>query len=128
MNRINSINDIPEFTKAYIIIKESYKWIETSAHIFCKYLLDTDYDKETKNNVNIYTLKIEEDNYEVKKFLNFYFEKIRIDKKGFCPYEEELDLPESVSNEVFKMRIEDEEKIIFIDSLENNILTLIEIK
>lgn len=127
MKYIDSIIDIPEFIKRYIDKKETYCWLQASAHNMCKTLMDLHYHELITGGLNrlITDIALDED---AKRFLDFYFLKIRIDRRGFCPYEEELDFPESIRNEVFKAIVDGEEKILFIDSYENGRLTLIEVR
>lgn len=127
MKYIDFIIDIPEFIKQYINKKDLYCWLENSTHDMCRALLDLQYRRQTNDGMDELVTDILFDK-NVKRFLDFYFTKIRIDRKGFCPYEDELDLPESIMNEVFKVKADGVEKLIFIDSYEDSRLTLIEIK
>lgn len=124
MRELESVIDIPEFIKAYINL-EGYEWLEEETHNFCALLMDLQYHQITKENFPTYLVDIF---IPSTKFLDFYFEKMNIDKRGFCPYEEELELPQSVSNELFTVVIDGKELELVIDSYEDRRLIMFEIK
>lgn len=129
MKIINSIINIPKFIKEYIIKDDSYYWLEIASHSISNKLLNLKFEINESNDgfIKLISNAAEKDE-NLLKFLNFYFSKIRLDRKGYCPYEEELNIPESVSNETFKVIIDDKEENIFIDSFEDDKLVIIVLK
>ena len=39
------------------------------------------------------------------KFIDFYLDKSKLDKKYICKYEEELDIPKSIYNEIYTVEL-----------------------
>lgn len=60
-------------------------------------------------------------------FINFYLEKSKLDSNYFCKYEDELDVPKSISNELFTIQISDGGELqVYIEfDYEYNCLSLI---
>lgn len=127
--KITNIIDIPKFVSKYI------DNIDCQLHSFCSYLLDRKVDSfniktETEEN-EIYELEytIDENLYDIKYFINFYLEKIKLDNKYNCLYEMETDLSKSLSNETFTIELEtdDGSKLdivdVYIDSFTSDKLT-----
>ena len=127
--KITNIIDIPKFVSKYI------DNIDCQLHSFCSYLLDRKVDSfniktETEEN-EVYELEytIDENLYDIKYFINFYLEKIKLDNKYNCLYEMETDLSKSLSNETFTIELEtdDGSKLdvieVYIDSFTSDKLT-----
>lgn len=127
--KITNIIEIPKFVSKYI------DNIDCQLHSFCKYLLDRKVDSfniETETEENeIYQLEyiIDENLYDIKYFINFYLEKIKLDSKYNCLYEMETDLSKTLSNETFTIELEtdDGSKLdtvdVYIDSFTSDKLT-----
>ena len=127
--KITNIIEIPKFVSKYI------DNIDCQLHSFCKYLLDRKVDSfniETETEENeIYQLEyiVDENLYDIKYFINFYLEKIKLDNKYNCLYEMETDLSKTLSNETFTIELEtdDGSKLdtvdVYIDSFTSDKLT-----
>lgn len=117
--RINKFVSIPEFIKAYIDKEES--GLDTITHDFCGTLLDLEFatviDALSGNNNTKYTIKT--DIYSVRRFLDFYMQKSSLDSQLHCEYEDELDLPKSITNELFTIVLDNDSiELVYIDDYE----------
>ena len=121
--KITNIIDIPKFVSKYI------DNVDCQLHSFCSYLLDRKVDSfniktETEEN-EVYELEyiIDENLYDIKYFINFYLEKIKLDNKYNCLYEMETDL----STFTIELETDDGSKLdvieVYIDSFTSDKLT-----
>lgn len=120
------IIEIPKFIEKYISVN-GYM-IEKYTHTFCAYLLKTEFEKiiDKSNNikymadVNDKTISCCIDFYLDKSELNYYYE---------CKYESEIGVPKSITNEIFKIQLEDGKEVeLYIESFKDNKLILAVLK
>lgn len=132
--KITNIIEIPKFISIYI--NKGIDDIDYQLHSFCKYLLNRkvdsfSIDSETED-INEYRFEyiVDATSYDIKYFINFYLDKLKLDYKFNCLYEEETELPKSLSNEIFIIELEtdDGSKLdtikVYIESFESDKLIL----
>jgi hypothetical protein len=112
--KIISIEDIPLF------LKKSDTYYLNLVYEFINILLNLSVDNIDENYIMIYNKNIN------NKFIDYYLDQVKIDKYTYAvKYEDELDIPKSVLNEIFKIKL-DNGKIydVIIKSYINNYLKL----
>lgn len=113
------IIDIPVFIKSYIADDKS-RVIENFTHTFCKYIMDMDFIKFVDNNGEVLFISNINDN-AVKDYILFCIDKSKLDYQYRCKYEDEKDIAKSLSNEVFAIKLDNEDIVkLYIKSFENN--------
>lgn len=116
--RILSVKSIPRFIGEYFN-KNLISFDDIKE--FSKILISTEFDYiEYSNNQYIGFLDY------TPKLIKFYKDKSKLDHYYRCKYEDELDIPKSISNEVYVLQLIDE-SIISVSLLYNfdcNILVL----
>ena len=119
--KIHNIDKIPKFIGLYF--NKDMIDLET----INRFIKSLEYSSiEKYNDENIY--RINYDPIDDNKFLNFYFLKSRVNLNNKCLYEEELEIPKSISeNECFTGIIDDEEVKFSFIGLENNYLYILKI-
>lgn len=123
MIKIEKVLDIPEFMKVY---SEHSVDIESLSRDMCELIIKPEYTKIERDHNIYYEAICKEINS--CDFIYFYFDKKSIDIWGYCNYEEELEISQSVSKETFRVLIDGEEKNLLIESFMNDKITLLEIK
>lgn len=122
MMKIYGFRSIPEFIQKYIDRNEP--GLDTITHDFCEMLMELYYDNKIDNDGKLVFI-FETDNYSVRRFVEFYFEKSKLDSKHYCKYEDELGLPKSLTNEFFTLILDNEDvRVMYIESYENNKLIM----
>lgn len=125
MNKIEEFISIPRFIEIYIDKKEN--GLETLTHDFCKIMTELNYTVSPNNsNSNIYQFD-SENNYSIKRFLDFYFDKSKLNLKLMCKYEDELNISKSIANELFVINSNNKLIHLYIDSFENGIVKMISV-
>ena len=124
--KIKEFISIPKFIDKYINKNEC--GVENFTHDFCKIMMELEFEcKPNGENSNIYLFD-SKDNYSIKRFLEFYFNKSKLDYKFKCTYEDELNLSKSISNELFVVAsIDDKIITMYIDSFDNGIIKMISV-
>lgn len=116
--KINEILEIPKFLEEYI---DNINGLEFNVQEFCSILLELDFTPYS-NSIDILVANVPLDtNFDIA---NFIISKQCLDKHGYCKYEEETTLTQSVSNELFKVSISDSIKdltLLYYDTKENTI-------
>lgn len=120
MNIIQEFSEIPDFIRAYMIIKPE---LETLTHEFCKSLTNMKFKEDMIDHKPQYTFDID-NNETIIKFAEFYIEKSKLDYKYNCVYEDEIDMPKSIINEFFVVLIDNQKVYVYIDSFSNKELVL----
>lgn len=105
--KILEIVSIPVFMSLYMQDKK-YSYITDDFYCFCQLLTRIEF--KFNPNKNNYYAQIP---IEFKDIIKFIAEKSKIDCKGFCKYEDELDIPKCISNEVFEVYLDDYSVIKF---------------
>ena len=108
--RIKSVIRIPKFIGEYFN-KDIISLDEIKS--FSEFLLSIDYTL-LDNGQLIYYI----DNKP--EFINFYLEKSKLDNYYFCKYEDELDIPKSVSNETYTVELESGGKVDVLLDFDDN--------
>lgn len=104
--KLEEIVSVPTFIQKYIE-KEAEHFSNVILVDFCNIIKNAKYSINHVNNHEEYIFNVGENNYTVKRFIEFYLDKSLLKNDLSCRYEEELDLPKSVSNEVFIIKFED---------------------
>lgn len=123
--KIKGFISIPAFIEKYIYKNEP--GLENITHDFCKFIMDLDYEEYVNDKGNLIYKFNTNENYSVKRFIEFYFDKSKLDTEYNCKYEDELKLTKSISNEIFVIEFKDKILKLYIDSFKNSILNMIEI-
>ena len=130
--KLLSISDSPVFIN---------KYIEQGDNLLAKYLSDflrfitkREIWKFSSTGSTNFLLEydLKDEDYNIRYFAEYYLNKVKLDNKYECQYEEDLDIPKEIANEVFKgvleivtvATIHDENVEFIIDSCEFNKLTL----
>ena len=92
---IRKINKIPLFIGRYF---NNGKISIDDINEFEKIIINSEYFFYDKNK---YATKLK----SKPKLLDFYIEHSKLDNKYYCKYEDELDIPKSISNEIYKFEI-----------------------
>ena len=117
MGFIEKVLEIPKFISLYI--DKGYIQKEL-VDLFVQQLLENEY-KSTANYDNTITLKFDLFN---KGFVDFYLDKSRIDREFKCIYEDELDIGQSILNEIFIVSIYKLKYYIYIDDIVDNTIIM----
>ena len=108
--KIKTINKLPRFIGEYFNEKIiSYDELKA----FSSLLLSLDYTLLDDNKL-ICVLDTK------PAFVDFYLEKSRLDEHYFCKYEDELEVPKSISNEIYKIELESGGKIEVLLDFDDN--------
>lgn len=117
MGFIEKVLEIPKFISLYI--DKGYIQKEL-VDLFVQQLLENEY-KSTANYDNTITLKFDLFN---KGFVDFYLDKSRLDREFKCIYEDDLDIGQSIMNEVFIVSIYKLKYYIYIDDIVDNTIIM----
>ena len=83
---------------------------------------NAEYSINHVNNHDEYIFTVGENNYTVRRFIEFYLDKSSLNSDLICKYEEELNLLQSVSNEVFIVKFKDKISALCLIKYENELL------
>jgi hypothetical protein len=119
--KIEEIVNVPIFIQKYIEVGVEH-FNGVILNDFCNIIKNTEYSTKTVNGHYEYLFDVGVNNYTVKRFIEFYFNKSSLKSDYSCPYEEELDLPQSVSNEIFVIKFEENIFALAVDRYIDNIL------
>jgi hypothetical protein len=128
--KISDIIEIPVFVSQYI--NKDIDNIDYHLHSFCNLLLTNNISAFGTEENETYKIEyaIPEQDFSVRYFINFYLEKSTIDNKGNCLYELETDLPKSLTNELFEIKLSTDDGSdldstkVYIDSFTSDKLIL----
>lgn len=112
MGCIEKVLEIPKFILLYV--DRGYIQKEL-VDLFVQQLLQNEY-KSTANYDNTITLEFDLFN---KGFVEFYLDKSKLDREFNCKYEDELDIGQSIMNEIFIVSISKLKYYIYIDGIVN---------
>lgn len=119
--KLEEIVSVPNFIQKYVTI-ETEHFSNAILVDFCNIIKNAEYFINHVDNHEEYIFNVGENNYTVKRFIEFYLDKSSLKSDLSCKYEEELDLAESVSNEVFIVRFEDKISALCLIKYENELL------
>lgn len=118
--KIRDFLGLPNFINKYIERKEP--GLDILSNDFCKILKEIDYKISKYEYKYNYEFEVG-DNYTIKRFMEFFFTKSKLDNKYNCIYEMELDISKSSTNEFFLAELESGAIIsLFVKSYKNGIL------
>lgn len=122
--KLDEFVSYPKFIDKYI--ENGDTGLSILVNDFCKVLIEinTIQTHVDDNGKNIYYIKVG-DNYTIRRFVDFYIDKSKLSCKYECKYEDELDLPKSILNEVFVVGINGKPKTLYIDSYNGDTIKLI---
>lgn len=115
--KIKQIVAVPTFIDKYIESKKDNQINSIILNDFCNIIKKLEY----KINDSEYIFNVG-DNYTVKRFVNFYIDKSELSREYKCKYEDELDIPKSISNELFTIEFEDKCIVLYIKKYSNDLL------
>ena len=119
--KIEEIVNVPIFIQKYIEIGVEY-FNNFILNDFCNIIKNAEYTMEAVDGHYEYLFDVGINNYTVKRFIEFYFNKSSLRSDYSCPYEEELDIPQSVSNEIFVIKFEENILALAVDKYVDNLL------
>lgn len=117
MGFIEKVLEIPKFISLYI--DKGYIQKEL-VDLFVQQLLENEY-KSIANYDNTITLKFDLFN---KGFVDFYLDKSRLDREFKCIYEDDLDIGQSILNEIFIVSIYKLKYYVYIDDIVDNTIIM----
>lgn len=125
---ITNIKENPIFIQKYI--ENDNQEVNHMLESFRKFIIDKETTTVTfKDNIMLLEYYIDDNDFNIRYFANYYLAKSSLNNKYECDYEVDLGLAKSVSNETFGItlivnnHIQDDINAI-IDSCENNKLIL----
>ena len=118
---LEEIISIPNFIQKYIET-ETEHFNNVIVNDFCNIIKNAKYSINHVNNHDEYIFTVGENNYTVRRFIEFYLDKSSLNSNLICKYEEELNLSQSVSNEVFIVKFKDKISALCLIKYENELL------